>query len=354
MNTGNRAVGMWTMLQSVLAGMLALIGAEARGEEKPMAATVPAAPAVRLDDWKRPTYKPAELLDQAGPPKGPWTFVAMGDPHIAKDSNHARLTAEFTQIEKQSPVLVLLLGDIATETKRDGIASWEALFDKYGSFFQKRPWFFAVGNHDLQSPGLAEVYEKRIFAGPNTPDGKACYRFDYGEVRFVHFFDNRVVPKWKTYDGTWYKGQEEWVEEQMASFKGKHLVIFSHCPAYSPSKYRDGKTLRAFVDQTFPKYAGKFTITVLCGHTHGYYRTRRGGATHMTICQSHWGADKLMPADQQELVPGDVVGTKTTGAFAVFTVDGPSLKMKCISLGDGKVEDEADLSLGAGDSTAKR
>ena len=342
------------MIRSVVAGTLMLIGTATRSEEKPATPAVPAAPAVSLDDWKRPPYKPAELPAKAGPPKGAWTFVAMGDPHIHKGSDHTRLTKEFAQIEKQSPALVLLLGDVATETRREGIASWEALFDKYGPFLQGRPYFFAVGNHDLQAPGLAEVYEKRIFAGPNTPAGKACYSFDYGEARFIHFFDNRVNPKWKTYDGTWYKGQESWVEEQMASFRGKHLVIFAHCPAYSPSKYRDGKALRAFVDQTFPKYAGKFTITVLCGHTHGYYRTHRGGATHMTVCQSHWGAKHLLPEDQRELLPGDVVGTKTTGAFAVFTVNGPSLKMKCISLNDGKVEDEADLSLDAGGSPAKK
>lgn len=308
-------------------------------------------PDPKLLTWTREPYKPMDLLTKAGLPKGAWSFVAMGDPHISKDANHERLKAEFTKIEKQSPALVLLLGDVVTETKKYGSASWEAFFDTYGSFLQRRPYFFAVGNHDLQTPGLPELYEKSIFVGPDTPAGMACYSFDYGEVRFIHFFDNRINPKWNTYDGGWYKGQDKWVEKQMASFKGKHLVIFTHCSAYSPSKYQDGKALLAFVESTFPKFAGKFTITVLAGHTHHYYRTFRDGATHMTVGESHWGYDRLRPKDNQDLLPGDVSGKKATGAFAVFTVNGSSLKMKCISLYDGKVEDEADLSLDAGGST---
>jgi hypothetical protein len=340
------------------AGVLALLAlflacAWASGAEKPDAKPQPAPAA----EWTREPYKPSELLAKVPAPKGAWKFVAFGDCHAVPDMNANVLDAfkkTFDLTEKQDPALTLLLGDIVTGDRGIGIASWQVFFRLAGEQLARRPYFFAIGNHDIHDPSLPPLYEK-IFTPPNPVAGRAYYAFDHGEVRFIHLFDNRWVPKWGGLQGEWAKDMAPWVRAQCESFKGKHLVVFGHCPPYTPSKYNDGKPTREIAEQVLTSFTGRYTVTVLGGHTHAYYRTRRKDITFMTVCSgqaTNWGHEDLRPEAERDLQPGDVVGDAKVG-IAVFTVDGDNLKLNYMGL-DGKTIDAADLSLGAAGSPAKK
>lgn len=325
----------FTFLHSVTAllllGSTLLFPAALAGESKP--SDQPTSPAAKKW-WTPPApYAPMELLNKREAPKGPWTFVAFGDPHVNRetfDKNPAKWNQIVARVEEQKPELVLLLGDL--DGKNNG--EFEALFKAGADTFRKIPWFFAIGNHDFpqKDPAFAPFWD-RIFKGPDCTPQRAYYTVDRGNVRFLHV----SCLKCGDYDAGMSKGAEEWLAGQFASFKGDHLVLFNHFAPYTPTKYRYATRMRELEKSLYAKYQGKFSITFLSGHVHQYYRTRRGGATYFTICAGYsgnHGHEKMVPEAQRELIPGDVfLGDEGIG---VFTVDGKTLRFEYKGLKDGK------------------
>lgn len=285
-------------------------------------------------------YQPMELLKKRELPAGPWTFVAFGDSHISESKIKASRggTAEqWTQIvklvENQNPDLVLLLGDLDGDNNGD----FQPLFNLGGEAFKEKPWFFAIGNHDFPkgSTTFGPVWD-RIFKGPGCTPERAYYAVDRGNVRFLHISCMKV----SNFDAGMSKGVEEWVTQQFASFKGDHLVMFNHFAPYTPTKYRYADGLKDLEKSLYAKYRGNFSITLVSGHVHQYYRTARGGANYFTICaglSGNHGHSKMVPENKRELLPDDVFMEEQ--GIGVFTVDGKTIRFEYKTLKDGKVLD---------------
>jgi hypothetical protein len=287
--------------------------------------------------WDRPPYKPTEILGKQGPPKGPWTFVAFGDPHLSPaEGINAKWDGILKLVDAQKPALVLLLGDIAVGRQGGGgsAESWKHVFTLSQKAFENTPWFFAIGSYDVQ--GIVPVGYDRIFKAPETTAERGYYAFDYGNVRFIHCLcgNDPCEPAMN-------KGLKEWLEAQFASFKGEHVVLFNHCPPYTPTKYRyrQGKWLRDLEQSLYRKYPEKFTVTMVSGHVHHYYRTCRNGANYFTISAGlggNFGADRLVEKERQEVVTGDVLLAEE--GIGVFTVEGKTIRYEYKDL-NGKVLD---------------
>ncbi|MFH0939230.1 MAG: metallophosphoesterase [Planctomycetota bacterium] len=292
--------------------------------------------------WDRPPYQPIEILNKRGPPKDSWSFVAFGDPHIRPaEVADPTWNTILKLVEAQKPSLVLLLGDIAVgrEGGAGNVESWKQFFAISQKTLDNAPWFFAIGSYDVK--GMTPSVYDQIFKGPETTAERGYYAFDYGNTRFIHCLCGNDPS-----EPLMNKGLKEWLEAQFASFKGEHVILFNHCPPYTPTKYRyrAGKWLRDLEQSLYSKYLDKFTVTMISGHVHHYYRTCRSDANYFTICAGlggNFGANRLMDKERQEVVAGDV--SLAEEGVGVFTVEGQTIRYEYKDF-NGKVLDKHTIS----------
>ncbi len=190
-----------------------------------------------------------------------YSFAVLGD-----NKNSAETFGELIQALNEDDIAFAIdLGDLV-ETGTE---------ERYAFFLRqlhqlKKPFFTAIGNHELEGRGRGLYYE--IF-------GPFYYAFEVGDAYFIVLDDanGEDIDPW----------QMSWLEEQLKrSLKDRYRFVFMHVPLYAPweDEKQDGwldwawvqemnglknKEVARRLNALFDQYR---VTMVFCSHVHAYYK----------------------------------------------------------------------------------
>ncbi|HLX62663.1 MAG TPA: metallophosphoesterase [Planctomycetota bacterium] len=230
---------------------------------------------------------------------------------VLGDAKHAKTLPGLLKYldETVSPDFVLTTGDmVASGGGKVGPGYYEMLSKEAGEQMRKRPWWPAIGNHELAGgaitgkDALKDDSEKmRANQASGIANFKQFYALDNDYYSFTFRNGAFIALPFRYPTGK----QVEWLESELkkASEAKLHIFVFNHAPFFTvgnkPAKEVPNK--ETDVTALFQKYGVK---AVFSGHDHGYYRTVRGGIPYFT---SAGGGAAIYPATRaKEALPEDV------------------------------------------------
>lgn len=167
-----------------------------------------------------------------------------------------------------SPVFGLVCGDITADIKNEPkfFTSIKQIFDRTGI-----PFFYTVGNHDIDITGRSDYRSKKTF---EDNFGPAYYSFNRGKIHYVVLDDVFFTGKAYGYIGYLDEIQLNWLEQDLVLVpKGSTVAIALHIPTYSREARREeygkeeiNKVLqnrRALYEMLKP-----FNAHIMSGHEH--------------------------------------------------------------------------------------
>lgn len=237
-----------------------------------------------------------------------FSFAVLGD------TKHA---PAFTQkvipyvSETLNPDFVLTTGDMVQIGGGDnGPGFWEKLSLEAGAEMKRRPWWPAIGNHELAGDPRDKLSgksaaEKQAAAARNEATAKELFKKFYRlpEVYYSFGFRNAVfiALPWQ-----YPKGEVlTWLERELQKAKdaGKSIFVFNHCPFYTVG-HKTQAHLPGKPNETTALYDKFGVLAVFSGHDHIYYRTIRNGVTYVTSAGG--GAELYALERRAEALPEDV------------------------------------------------
>jgi hypothetical protein len=178
---------------------------------------------------------------------GPITFSVLGDTGDASAS--ARQISGV--LRNLNADLVLHAGDIIYGGFDDRTVDTR-VFNIYPQM-RNTPFFFSVGNHDLNCCGgapdnLLSNYQSVFYLPTNSLDGtELFYSFDHGDAHFVALFN----PWFTSYVFTNESPQYAWLTNDLASSRKKWKFMFFHNPiAHSGLHAAQDRDVNGVLDQT--------------------------------------------------------------------------------------------------------
>ena len=303
-----------------------------------------------------------------------YTFAVLGDTKHA--AAFPKKMIPFIQ-ETLKPDFVLTTGDMVQSGGGSvGPGCWEKLSLEAGAEMKQRPWWPAIGNHELAGDPLAKLSgksadEKRTLAAQHAEMGTELFKAFYHLPNVYYSFPFRnavfIALPWQ-----YPKGEAlAWLEKELqgAQNAGKLIFVFNHCPFFTVGEKKvehlPGKPNE--VTALFDKYG---VLAVFSGHDHIYHRTIRNGVAY--IISAGGGAKIYKLFRRQEALPEDVYyghnpdpdapageqyvlvngSTKTEKKFAasesfacLIQVDGKRVTLKAMAC-SGETWDEWVLSTG--------
>jgi|GEM_PF-848415 len=234
-----------------------------------------------------------------------YRFVVVGD------TKHATTFIPLVKLmeEKYNPDFVITTGDmVMSGGGTSGPGFWEKFSMDSGAAMRRRPWWPAIGNHELAGKPItknSELTDDSLLKA-NQTSGVENFKQFYGlDSEYYSFsFRNAVFMAlpWRVPKGSslsWLKDELKKARDQ----KVEHIFIFNHSPFYTVGMKdaSDIPNTRTAVTELFTEYGVR---AVFSGHDHGYYRTFRDAVPYMI---SAGGGAKLYPAlRQKEALPEDV------------------------------------------------
>jgi predicted phosphodiesterase len=171
------------------------------------------------------------------------------------------------------------------------------------------PWYFALGNHDIEKPeNLAWL--RRYNAGGRTlphivrsgPAGatETCYSFDYGNAHLVAINEYYNGQRDDVAGGEIGDALHAWLAEDLAANRKPIVFVFGHEP-YLPLADMDTSQLRHRGDsldaakaapERFWSLLRKHHVTAyICGHTHCTSVAKFNGVWQLNVSRP-FGSDK--------------------------------------------------------------
>ncbi|MEI6235282.1 MAG: metallophosphoesterase [Planctomycetota bacterium] len=242
-------------------------------------------------------------------------FAVLGDAKHAKT-----LPALLTYLDGTlKPDFVLTTGDmVSTGGGKVGPGYYEMLTTQTGPEMRKRPWWPAIGNHELAGgaiTGRDALVEDSEQLRKNQISGIENFKKFYNLENEIYSFTCRncyfIALPFRYPTGK----HIEWLEAELkkATEAKQHIIVFNHAPFFTvglktpkeiPNKESD-------VTALFQKY---HVTAVFSGHDHGYYRTVRSGIPYFT---SAGGGASIYPgARTKEALPEDVYYYGDPASFA--------------------------------------
>ena len=202
-------------------------------------------------------------------------FAALGD------TKHATTLPAFMKYleETVNPDFVLTTGDmVQSGGGKVGPGYYQLLTNELGQSMRKRPWWPAIGNHEVAGnpvfPNKTEKDQLRHNQQTGIENFKRFYNLDSDHYSFA--FRNCyfiVLPFRHPKDE-----QLKWLEDELkkASEAKKHIFILNHVLFFTiGAKGKDEvPNIETPITKLFKQYGVK---AVFSGHDHGYYRTVRNG-----------------------------------------------------------------------------
>lgn len=229
--------------------------------------------------------------------KGSVHFVYVGDTgqNTAAQFFNAKVMADL------GPDLVVHGGDIVyggfdDKTPDDRVF---AQYLRYSGQMLNTPFFFTLGNHDLNCCGGVSEYnptnfvlnatsfQKTFYLPTNSATGtEHFYSFDDGDVHFVALFN----PWFTVYDFNTNTVQYQWLTNDLATTEKPWKVLFFHSPmAHSGLHSTADRNGNRILDQvevmaTVGGAAAKYGVQlVLCSHEHNYERFHPTNGVHTVV-----------------------------------------------------------------------
>ncbi|MGN6294294.1 MAG: purple acid phosphatase family protein [Chitinophagaceae bacterium] len=223
--------------------------------------------------------------------KGKYRIAALGD--CGNNSvNQRQVRDEVIKYLKGSELTAwLLLGDNAYESGTDAEYQHNFFAVYQQQLLKNYPLFPAPGNHDYRdigpyrkTAGQGQEYAYyKSFSMPQqgelggVPSGNpAYYSFDIGNIHFLSLDsygkDSAMLRMYDT-----LSAQVQWVKKDLEQYAGKGwIVAFWHHPPYTMSSHNSDKENELIkIRENFIRILERYGVDlVLCGHSHGYERTR--------------------------------------------------------------------------------
>ena len=248
-------------------------------------------------------FDPRPLMDKLNEriASDKYSFAVLGDP------KHAATFPPLTRYldEAVKPDFVLTTGDMVNAGGgKVGPRFWEKLSTDSGAEFRKRPWWPAIGNH--------EIAGDPIFKEPSQSEQQA--QIKSGLENFKHFYNlEREYYSFSFRNAVFIAlpfpnptgDAVKWAAQELKQAKeaGKLIFVWNHCPFFTVGMKTKAEVSNAPTELTrlFSEYG---VCAVFSGHDHGYYRTIRDGIPFLT---SAGGGAMLYSAERKgEALPADV------------------------------------------------
>jgi hypothetical protein len=228
---------------------------------------------------------------------GPVRFVLVGDTgqNTAAQFLNARIMADL------NPDLVLHAGDIIYGGFDDRTPD-SRIFAQYLTLtgqMRNTPFFFALGNHDLNCCGgvpehdpltfssNALSFQRTFFLPTNSvTETEHFYSFDHGDAHFVALYN----PWFQVYDFNTGTDQYRWLTNDLAGSRKPWKILFFHSPmAHSGLHALADRNVNGVLDQaemmgTILAAARLYGVQlVLSGHEHNYERFAPTNGVHTAV-----------------------------------------------------------------------
>jgi len=233
-----------------------------------------------------------------------YRFAVLGD------TKHATQFPALVKLidEQYVPDFVLTTGDmVQAGGGKIGPGFWEKLSMDTGAAMQKRPWWPAIGNHEIAGSPIVlrkELNDDDVLKQNQKVGTENFLKFYNLEREYYSFtFRNAVfiALPFKYPKGA----SEKWLKAELEAARAakKHIFVFNHAPFYTVGgkSKMEIENKETSVTKMFQENG---VLGVFSGHDHGYYRTVRGGIPYVI---SAGGGAKIYPAMRlKEALPEDV------------------------------------------------
>ncbi len=252
-------------------------------------------------------FDPKPLMEQVNArlKTDKFRFAVLGD------AKHAKTLPALLKYldESLNPDFILTTGDmVSSGGGKVGPGYYEMLTQEIGPEMRKRPWWPAIGNHELSGGAItgrdalvidSEQLLKNQASG--VENFKKFYNLDNEYFSFTCRNCAFIALPFRYPTGK----HVEWLEAELkkAADEKKHIIIFNHAPFFTAGAKLPKEIPNKETDVTalFQKY---HVNAVFSGHDHGYYRTVRSGIPYFTCAG---GGAKIYPGTRmKEALPEDV------------------------------------------------
>jgi len=166
------------------------------------------------------------------------------------------------------PVYGMICGDIIHDTGKE-----PRLYEPMKDIVRKMniPFFYAVGNHDINLDVRSDAYAKELY---KSHFGPTYYSFNRGKIHYVVLDDVFYAGNSFYYIGYLYERQLNWLEQDLALVpEGSTVVVAMHIPSYSVEARRGeyGKEPQTKVlqnRQKLYKMLKPYNAHIFSGHEH--------------------------------------------------------------------------------------
>jgi hypothetical protein len=269
-------------------------------------------------------------------------FTAYGDTRTQADSH----LAVVNRIVALAPDFNLHTGDVVGNGFDE--SQWAIYFATICSSAicaQKIPFYYAIGNHEGESP----LYYDYFYLPYNNPDStESFYSFDYGNSHFISL--DTEIP----YEPS--SSQYRWlVADLRSAYHKTYVFVFMHQHPYCAGGHNSNMTIRNTLCPLFEQYK---VDMVFSGHSHFYQRngpingvtyiiTAGGGAPLYAPAESSWTqyAERSHHCVHFTIWPDSLVFemVRTNGSIGDGLVYNPQVKPSAVCgefNGDGLIDIE--------------
>jgi len=185
-----------------------------------------------------------------------FSFLAFGD----SGDGSSRQYDLAARMNREKFDFILHTGDVIYPAGENRLYQ-PNFFTPYAPMLSRAPVWLAIGNHDLNTLGIA--YQDVFFLPKNNPaKTELYYSFEYGDAKFISLdttiFGHIPLGKHMT-----------WLQGELASNTKRWLIVFCHIPVFSSGSHGNDKILEYNLLPLFENYRVDIMLT---GHDHNYER----------------------------------------------------------------------------------
>lgn len=254
-----------------------------------------------------------------------YRLIVFGDPQVYDDNDMEKFEESVEDMKRS-----IAGSDLNTY----GIVCGDAVFDSprlYGRYKNAiaetgRPFFHAIGNHDMTLfKGSDEQSDTRF----KQEFGPTFYSFNRGKIHYVVLDDVMYTGKEYLYIGYINDRQLNWLKNDLSYVTpGSTVVIIYHIPAYGPEaqknpNVRDNVSRYMQNREFFFSLLKDFNVHLFAGHMHTqeHYAIRDNISEHVHagMCGTFWD------------IP--VCGDGTPAGYSIYTVKGDDISWEYKAVG---------------------
>ena len=198
-------------------------------------------------------------------PLRPFVFLVTGDMRTLHDDHQAVVQQ---MLEETDADLVINTGDLVESGESED--DWQKFFDIEAPLISEIPWYSTVGNHEVVSGQLPNLYFDYLATPIESSGSEAYYSFTYANSAFIFLDIHANIEEHEEDDWTDFSApQRDWLNSTLQNFDAdasiQHIFVFVHVPPFSS---KPGRTGSHAVRSNLPLFAEHGVDAVFSGHDH--------------------------------------------------------------------------------------